>query len=138
MENALKKKETEPLIESMANMLINKKANRGLVSDWLQRMDPELTGLNPDLRHRLLFNKNPHLLTVFSHLSDWKQLKATIDGILDSPRESENEYEAKSVLDFLATCVYLQMQWQCNDKHKPKHDSGPQDVLGKKLKGILL
>ena len=23
----------------------------------------------------------------------------------------------------------FQMQWQNNDKHKPKHDSGPQDVL---------
>ena len=25
--------------------------------------------------------------------------------------------------------VIFQMQWQNNDKHKPKHDSGPQDVL---------
>ena len=132
VENALKKRETQPLIESMANMLIEKKANKGLISDWLQKLDPELKGLNPDLRHKLLFNKNPHLLTVFSHLSDWKQLKAAIDGILASD-ENENDYEAKSVLDFLSTCVYLQMQWQCNDKHKPKHDSGPQDVLGKSL-----
>ena len=32
-------------------------------------------------------------------------------------------------LPFVATCTYLKMQWQNNDKHKPKHDDGPQDVL---------
>ena len=137
VECALKKKETKSLIEDMAKMLIeekgelskNQSSKKGLISDWLQKIDPELKGLTPELRQRLLFNKNPHLLTVFSHLSDWKELKETINGILVST-SAANDYEAKSVIDFLATCVYLKMQWQCNDKHKPKHDSGPQDVLG--------
>ena len=143
VENALKKKDTKRLIEDMAKMLItdaeDSSSNKGLISDWLQKIDPELKGLTPELRQRLLFNNNPHLLTVFSHLSDWKQLKETINDILSSTtcgqeaselKLKAKDYEAKSVMDFLATCVYLKMQWQCNDKHKPKHDSGPQDVLG--------
>ena len=40
-----------------------------------------------------------------------------------------DQHEASSVLDFLSTCTFLKLQWQNNDKHKPKHDSGPQDVL---------
>ena len=142
VENALNKKDTKRLIEDMAKMLItaeDSSSNKGLINDWLQKIDPELKGLTPELRQQLLFNNNPHLLTVFSHLSDWKQLKETINDILSSTgggqeasklKLNAKDYEAKSVMDFLATCVYLKMQWQCNDKHKPKHDSGPQDVLG--------
>ena len=39
------------------------------------------------------------------------------------------DFDPSAVLDFLMTCVYLQKQWQCRDKHVPKHDSGLQDVL---------
>lgn len=114
----------------MANMLLNDSKStkqKGTIIDWLQKIDPELKELKIGLRQKVLFNKNPHLLTVFSHLSNWSHLKETIDGILK--KETMKEYEAKAVLDFLSTCVFLKMQWQCNDKHKPKHDSGPQDVL---------
>ena len=114
----------------MANMLLNDSKStkqKGTIIDWLQKIDPELKELKIGLRQKVLFNKNPHLLTVFSHLSNWSHLKETIYGILK--KETMKEYEAKAVLDFLSTCVFLKMQWQCNDKHKPKHDSGPQDVL---------
>ena len=140
VDEALKKKDTKPLVESMAKMLLAQKLekkplatnqitpqNCGIIIDWLQKIDPELKDIDLKLRQKLLFNKNPHLLTVFSHLSNWNHLKLTIDGVLT--REGLNEYDAKAVLDFLSTCVFLKMQWQCNDKHKPKHDSGPQDVL---------
>lgn len=114
----------------MAKMLLSdlKESNKGTIIDWLQKVDPELKEVKDSkLRQKVLFNKNPHLLTVFSHLSNWTHLKETIDGILK--HQTLDEYEAKAVLDFLSTCVFLKMQWQCNDKHKPKHDSGPQDVL---------
>ena len=39
-------------------------------------------------------------------------------------------FDPSVVLDFLTTCVHLQKQWQCRDRHVPKHDSGNnQDVL---------
>ena len=137
---ALKKKDTKPLVESMAKMLLvqdkksedtkpkmgtvgHQKNNKGIIIDWLQKIDPELKQVDVDLRYKLLFNRNPHLLTVFSHLSNWDHLKDTIDGILK--RETLDQYEPKAVLDFLSTCVFLKMQWQSNT-HKPKHDSGPQ------------
>ena len=113
VENALKKKETKPLIESMAHMLIKdaKDANKngsGLIIDWLQKIDPELQGLTKKLRQELLFKNNPHLLTVFSHLANWNHLKATVDGVL---KAETDHHEASSVLDFLATCTFLKMQW---------------------------
>ena len=39
------------------------------------------------------------------------------------------DFDPSVVLDFLVTCVHLQKQWQCRDRHVPKHDSGYQDVL---------
>ena len=80
----------------MAKMLIQKKAgnsNSGLIIDWLQKIDPELKEVDLKLRQKLLFNKNPHLLTVFSHLSDWNHLKLTIDGVLK--KGALEEYDAK-------------------------------------------
>ena len=112
VENALKKKETKPLIESMAQMLIKEgkqNANKnGLIIDWLQKVDPELQGLTTKLRQDLLFKNNPHLLTVFSHLANWNHLKATVDGVL---KAETDHHKASSVLDFLATCTFLKMQW---------------------------
>ena len=89
---ALKKKDTKPLVESMAKMLLvqdkksedtkpkmgtvgHQKNNKGIIIDWLQKIDPELKQVDVDLRYKLLFNRNPHLLTVFSHLSNWDHLK---------------------------------------------------------------
>ena len=106
---ALKKKDTKPLVESMARMLLvqenskydgskncpepkksptdlkpekmmpqkQKKNQNGIIIDWLQNIDPELKQLDVELRHKLLFNQNPHLLTVFSHLSNWDHLKVS-------------------------------------------------------------
>ena len=37
----------------------------GLIIDWLQKIDPELQAVPMSLRQKLLFNNNPHLLTVF-------------------------------------------------------------------------
>ncbi len=142
VEDALKKRDTKPLVDSMARMLISEKksSNReaGLLIDWLQTLDPELKQLNPSLRQQVLFSsstgqKKKHLLTLLSHVADWDNLKTIVDGVLTS---FSAEFEASAVLDFLSICVYLQMQWQCNDKHKPKHDSGPQDTL--KLSGHQL
>ena len=92
---ALRKKDTKPLVESMARMLLvqenskppsaahfvdlgkkmQKKNQNGIIIDWLQNIDPELKQVDVELRHKLLFNRNPHLLTVFSHLSNWDHLK---------------------------------------------------------------
>lgn len=131
VEAALKKKDTKSLVKTMADMLLKEddsdRLKSGIIIDWLQKIDPELKEVDLEMRQKLLFNRNPHLLTIFSHLADWPHLKATIDGILSV--SNVEDFEAKSVLDFLSTCIFLKMQWQCNDKHKPKHDSGPQDEL---------
>ena len=57
----------------------------------------------------MLFNNNPHLLTVFSHLANWNQLKTTVDGVL---KAKVDQHEASSVLDFLgkATSI-LEPRW---------------------------
>ena len=71
---ALKKKDTKPLVESMAKMLLVQdnsklkdekggKIQNGIIIDWLQKIDPELKQVDIELRHKLLFNRNPHLLT---------------------------------------------------------------------------
>jgi integrator complex subunit 1 len=149
VEAALKKKDTRSVVDSMAKMLLkedsdsknasSRQQHSGIIIDWLQLLDPELKQARPEIRKKLLFsassgqdrkNPHPHMLTLLSHLADWHHLKATIDGILDTYR---GDLDPKAVLDFLSTCVYLQMQWQCNDTHTPKHDTGPQDVL--KLSG---
>jgi hypothetical protein len=50
----------------------------------------------------------------------------------------EPEFDPSAVLDFLTTCVHLQKQWQCRDKHVPKHDSGQQDVLALEDQQVFL
>ena len=71
---ALKKKDTKPLVESMAKMLLVQddsklkdekggKIQNGIIIDWLQKIDAELKQVDIELRHKLLFNRNPHLLT---------------------------------------------------------------------------
>ena len=71
-----------------------------MIIDWLQKIDPELQDIPTNLRQKLLFNNNPHLLTVFSHLANWNQLKTTVDGVL---KAKVDQHEACSVLDFLGT-----------------------------------
>lgn len=68
----------------------------------------------------------PHLLTLVMHQASWSTLRNTVDKVLSKRKV---DFDPSAVLDFLVTCVYLQKQWQCRDKHVPKHDSGLQDVL---------
>ena len=143
IEQALKRKQTKPLVESMSKMLLNedeegdKKSTTtksGLLMDWLHLLDPELIQASPDVKQKLLFAKGgksrkvrPHLmLTMLAHQASWPSLKGLIDDVLGS---FDTNFDPSAVLDFLETCVYLQKQWQCRDKHVPKHDNMPVDVL---------
>ena len=71
IENALKKKATRPLVESMSKMLLNEEMSSdsskdaksavkksGLLMDWLHLLDPELSQANQDVKQKLLFAKS--------------------------------------------------------------------------------
>ena len=141
VENALKRKQTKNLVESLAKMLLNEeKGDRksGILMDWLQVIDPELTQASPDVKQRLMFSKGgkSHLmLTMMTHQANWVTLRRMVDDLLGS---FHPDCDPAAVLDFLSTCVYLQKQWQCRDKHVPKHGNVPLDVLGLNLKQLKI
>ena len=73
IENALKKKQTKPLVESMSKMLLSEKEassggagnakpkvvnKSGLLMDWLHLLDPELSQANHEVKQKLLFAKS--------------------------------------------------------------------------------
>ena len=62
------------------------------------------------------------MLTTLAHQSSWPNLKGLIEDVLGG---LNRDLDPSAVLDFLETCVYLQKQWQCRDKHVPKHDNFP-------------
>ena len=68
------------------------------------------------------------MLTMLAHQASWSSLKGLIDDVLGSFND-DSDFDPSAVLDFLETCVYLQKRWQCRDKHVPKHDNMPCDVL---------
>lgn len=171
VDDAVQKKSTKALIDSMAKNLIkgetrksskafdDKESRVGLLIDWLQLLDPALTQASPDVRHNLLFSRavkhgfakesRPHLLTLMTHQvsyyfrpkdsfnffclifetdfqAGWPALRDTIDKVLS---KLNRDFDPSAILNFLGTCVFLQKQWQCRDRHVPKHDHGPLDVL---------
>ncbi len=154
VEEALSKRSTDSLVGEMAQMLLDegkqqkttaKKA--GLIVDWLEMLDPELIQLTPEVQQQLLFSKSllkvkekdsiekhrrrhhssrPYLLTMLTHQSSWRSLRATVVFVLDSFNET---LDAGAVLDFLAACVFIPKLWRGKDnKHHPKHVD-PDDVL---------
>ena len=53
---ALRKKNTKTLVESMAQMLLSEKnngQNNGIIIDWLEKIDPELKELKIDVKQKV-------------------------------------------------------------------------------------
>ncbi len=70
-------------------------------------------------------SSRPYVLTMLTHQSSWRSLRAVVGRVLESHNE---DFEAAAVLDFLAACAYIPKLWHGMDKHQPKH-AAPADVL---------
>ncbi|KAJ4932091.1 hypothetical protein JOQ06_010521 [Pogonophryne albipinna] len=81
----------------------------GLLVDWLEHLDPEVTSVCPDLQQKLLFALNrargtpayrPYLLALLTHQSNW--------------------LDPSSALDFLWACSHIPRIWQGRDQKIPQ------------------
>ncbi|KAJ8389650.1 hypothetical protein AAFF_G00115260 [Aldrovandia affinis] len=100
----------------------------GLLVDWLELLDPEVTSVCPDLQQKLLFALNkgkgthtapgpsyrPYLLAMLTHQSNWKTLHQCISAILSQQREQR--LDPSSALDFLWACSHIPRIWQGRDQ----------------------
>ncbi|KAF3845959.1 hypothetical protein F7725_003037 [Dissostichus mawsoni] len=86
----------------------------GLLVDWLEHLDPEVTSVCPDLQQKLLFALNrargtpayrPYLLALLTHQSNWSTLL---------------QLDPSSALDFLWACSHIPRIWQGRDQKIPQ------------------
>uniref|UniRef100_A0A3Q3RB44 Uncharacterized protein n=1 Tax=Monopterus albus TaxID=43700 RepID=A0A3Q3RB44_MONAL len=94
----------------------------GLLVDWLEHLDPEVTSVCPDLQQKLLFALNkvgiciafrPYLLALLTHQSNWATLLQCISILL-------SELDPSSALDFLWACSHIPRIWQGRDQKIPQ------------------
>ncbi|TRY54796.1 hypothetical protein DNTS_001767 [Danionella cerebrum] len=88
----------------------------GLLVDWLEMLDPEVTSVCSDLQQKLLFAQNkakssngtvapsyrPYLLALLTHQSNWSTLHQCISSLLSNHRGQR--LDPSSALDFLWAC----------------------------------
>ncbi|XP_075894687.1 integrator complex subunit 1 isoform X2 [Nelusetta ayraudi] len=95
----------------------------GLLVDWLERLDPEVTTVCPDLQQKLLFALNktrgtpayrPYLLAVLTHQSNWSTILQCISALLGKQRNYK--LDPSSALDFLWACSHIPRIWQGRDQ----------------------
>uniref|UniRef100_A0A672ZW68 Integrator complex subunit 1 n=1 Tax=Sphaeramia orbicularis TaxID=375764 RepID=A0A672ZW68_9TELE len=102
----------------------------GLLVDWLEHLDPEVTSVCPDLQQKLLFSLNkvrqargtpayrPYLLALLTHQSNWSTLLQCISALLGKQRD--HKLDPSSALDFLWACSHIPRIWQGRDQKIPQ------------------
>lgn len=104
----------------------------GLLVDWLELLDPEVTSVCSDLQHKLLFAQNkvksggvnmapsyrPYLLALLTHQSNWSTLHQCISSLLN--KRKEQKLDPTSALDFLWACSHIPRIWQGRDQKTPQ------------------
>uniref|UniRef100_A0A3P9IDP2 Integrator complex subunit 1 n=1 Tax=Oryzias latipes TaxID=8090 RepID=A0A3P9IDP2_ORYLA len=99
----------------------------GLLVDWLEHLDPEVTSVCPDLQQKLLFALNkargspayrPYLLALLTHQSNWSTLLQCISALLSKHRD--HKLDPSSALDFLWACSHIPRIWQGRDQKIPQ------------------
>lgn len=95
----------------------------GLLIDWLAEMDSEMMISTRNNQLVLLFNHSLpqfryYLLSLLSHQAGWATLYSTVVQLLDS---YVPDYDATSVLNFIAALIRNPKLWQGRDKGVPKH-----------------
>lgn len=117
-ERAVKK---EP--DSNNSEIIKSGLTSGLLVDWLEHLDPEVTSVCPDLQQKLLFSLNkargtpsyrPYLLALLTHQSNWSTLLQCISALLSKQRD--HKLDPSSALDFLWACSHIPRIWQGRDQ----------------------
>ncbi|XP_027898204.1 integrator complex subunit 1 isoform X1 [Xiphophorus couchianus] len=100
--------------------------NSGLLVDWLEHLDPEVTSVCPDLQQKLLFALNkargtpayrPYLLALLTHQSNWSTLLQCISALFCKHRHYK--LDPSSALDFLWACSHIPRIWQGRDQKIP-------------------
>uniref|UniRef100_A0A3B3QNR6 Integrator complex subunit 1 n=1 Tax=Paramormyrops kingsleyae TaxID=1676925 RepID=A0A3B3QNR6_9TELE len=104
----------------------------GLLVDWLELLDPEVTSICPDIQQKLLFALNkgkgsqaglgpsyrPYLLALLTHQSNWSTLHQCIGALLS--KQKELRLDPMSALDFLWACSRIPRIWQGRDQKTPQ------------------
>uniref|UniRef100_A0A3Q1HA21 Uncharacterized protein n=1 Tax=Anabas testudineus TaxID=64144 RepID=A0A3Q1HA21_ANATE len=95
----------------------------GLLVDWLEHLDPEVTSVCPDLQQKLLFARGtpayrPYLLALLTHQSNWTTLLQCISALLSNCRDYK--LDPSSALDFLWACSHIPRIWQGRDQKIPQ------------------
>ncbi|KAA8585305.1 hypothetical protein FQN60_003999 [Etheostoma spectabile] len=99
----------------------------GLLVDWLEHLDPEVTSVCPDLQQKLLFALNkargtpayrPYLLALLTHQSNWSTILQCINALLSKRRDYK--LDPSSALDFLWACSHIPRIWQGRDQKIPQ------------------
>uniref|UniRef100_A0A9J8CFH4 Integrator complex subunit 1 n=1 Tax=Cyprinus carpio carpio TaxID=630221 RepID=A0A9J8CFH4_CYPCA len=103
----------------------------GLLVDWLELLDPEVTSVCSDLQQKLLFAQNkaksgvsvapsyrPYLLALLTHQSNWSTLHHCISSLLNKHRNQR--LDPTSALDFLWACSHIPRIWQGRDQKTPQ------------------
>uniref|UniRef100_A0A8D3DVU0 Integrator complex subunit 1 n=1 Tax=Scophthalmus maximus TaxID=52904 RepID=A0A8D3DVU0_SCOMX len=99
----------------------------GLLVDWVEHLDPEVTSVCPDLQQKLLFALNkvrgtpayrPYLLALLTHQSNWSTLLQCIGALLSKRRDYK--LDPSSALDFLWACSHIPRIWQGRDQKIPQ------------------
>ncbi|MCI4392221.1 hypothetical protein PGIGA_G00143530 [Pangasianodon gigas] len=107
-------------------------SSSGLLIDWLELLDPEVTSVCSDLQQKLLFSVNkgkgsgvstgpsyrPYLLALLTHQSNWSTLHQCITTLLNKPKE--HSVDPSSALDFLWACSHIPRIWQGRDQKTPQ------------------
>ncbi|XP_057202445.1 integrator complex subunit 1 isoform X1 [Triplophysa rosa] len=102
----------------------------GLLVDWLELLDPEVTSVCSDLQQKLLFAQNkvkgggvnvapsyrPYLLALLTHQSNWSTLHQCISSLLNK----KQRLDPTSALDFLWACSHIPRIWQGRDQKTPQ------------------
>lgn len=95
----------------------------GLLIDWLAELDAELNISNRHNQLDLLFYRQLpqfryYLLSLLSHQAGWETLHHTVVELLNT---FVPNYDATSVLNFIAALIRNPKLWQGQDKGVPKH-----------------
>ncbi|XP_067931599.1 integrator complex subunit 1-like [Watersipora subatra] len=115
----------------------------GLLIDWLELLDPEITNLSSDLQDKLLFGKSvgetensqakvclagpAYLRSLLTHHTRWSTIRQTIHRLLSEEQCLSNWCPA-SVLDFLVVCIGHPRLYQGREQKKPRKGQ-VEDVL---------
>ena len=105
----------------------------GLIVDWLELLDPEVTSLASALQDKLLFGRltqpqtgtgtkatagPAYLRSLLTHQTRWSTIRQTIDRLLST--DDVTQWSPTAVLDFLTVCLSNPRLYQGREQKKPK------------------